>query len=439
MQRVTGTAEEGGEDLLRLPMVGDADNMLASAVTTLAGGSEVMGLAEKNALSVSMNEDIGMGAISRAGALPLGENMEWVKFVEDKMKRDAQIDHQSLLWELGSEVLEQQYVDRGGLNMTLEEELLASMKEWFLKGGGTLKYVEPSVTQEDGYRLVATEPVEEGEVVVHVPIKLAMCRISSRNVLLPKKGKYLGEELKKTFEKNEVWALSVFLLHEWYKETAGKGSKWGPYLRLLRMRALSTPVLSALERTKAIELSKKWFKSAHDLRYFSTGIDGPCSPTSEICSTKPLDKFGGNNRFEVHHMRWAYWVVKQNAVRVRHKSTGQSFLALVPFFDMLGKKLSPTGTDGVQFDMDGSISMRASVSQEDGDLVNVHPGNFTDTEFYMRYLYTPKGHNPYSSIELSLPGVAPHGSTYHMCLKMSEKVALLCFFLSLAVFDMLYV
>jgi hypothetical protein len=90
---------------------------------------------------------------------------------------------------------------------------------------------------------VATEDIAENEVVVQVPIKLTLSRISSRNVLIPRKGKYLGEELKKTFEKNEVWALSVFLLHEWYKETAGKGSKWGPYLRLLRMRSLSTNVL----------------------------------------------------------------------------------------------------------------------------------------------------------------------------------------------------
>lgn len=422
-QRVEGSGIDSAGDLLRLPTPGDAEAMLASTVTTLAGGSEIMGLAEMNAMSVSFNEDIGMGAISRAGALPMGEAMEWVKFVEDKMRRDAEMDHQSLLWELGSEVIENEQRERGGLNITHEEELLAAMKEWFTKGGGTLKYAEPSVTQEDGYQLLATEPLQEGEVVAHVPIKLTMCRISARNVLLPKKGKYLGEELKKTFEKNEVWALSVFLLHEWYKETAGKGSKWGPYIRLLRMRALSTPVLQSLQSTKAVELSKQWFKSANDLRYFSSNIDGPCSPTSEICNTKPLDKFGGNNRFEIHHMRWAYWVVKQNAVRVRHKSTGQDFLALVPFFDMAGKKMSETDTNGVVFDMDGSISIKASSAQEDGELIHVHPGNFTDTEFFMRYLYTPKLSNPYNSIKLSLPGVPPQGSIYHMCLKMSEKVS----------------
>lgn len=225
MQIIGEEDGESGQGLLSLPSPGDAEAMLASSVTALAGGSEVMSLAEKNAMSALLNEDIGMGAISRAGALPMGENMEWVKFVEDKMRRDAEMDHQSLLWELGSEVMEAAQVERGGLNLTQEEDLLGAMKEWFIKGGGTLKYVEPSVTQEEGYQLLATEPIEEGEVVAHIPVKLTMCRITARNVLLPKKGKYLGEELKKTFEKNEVWALSVFLLHEWYKETAGKGSK----------------------------------------------------------------------------------------------------------------------------------------------------------------------------------------------------------------------
>lgn len=50
----------------------------------------------------------------------------------------------------------------------------------------------------------AVEDIISGEAVVNVPIKLTMCRISARNVLIKNKGKYLGEELKKTFEKNEV-------------------------------------------------------------------------------------------------------------------------------------------------------------------------------------------------------------------------------------------
>ena len=57
-------------------------------------------------MAVTLNEDIGMGAISKAGALPYGDNMKWLKFAEDKLKRDAKIDHQSLLWELGTQMTE---------------------------------------------------------------------------------------------------------------------------------------------------------------------------------------------------------------------------------------------------------------------------------------------------------------------------------------------
>jgi hypothetical protein len=120
-------------------------------------------------------------------------------------------------------------------------------------------------------------------------------------------------------------------------------------------------------------------------------------------------------------MRWAYWVVKQNAVRVRHQSTGHDFLALVPFFDMAEKRFSSKGTDGVIFDMDGSISLRVSSHEEEGETIGIHPGNMTDSEFFLRYMSVPKGENPYNHIKFKLPGAAPHDSLYHMCLKLSEK------------------
>lgn len=200
LQRVgLSGSQAGNEQLLQLPAPVGAESLLASAVTSHGTGSEIMGIEEISALSVAINEDIGMGAISRAGALPFGEDMAWVKFVDDKMKRDAQLDHQTLLWELGSEMVEQDQTNRGGLNITEEERLLSDMTEWFQKGGGTLKYVKPSLNKDSGYTLLATEDIAEGETVVQVPIKLTLCRISARNVLLPKKGKYLGEELKKNF------------------------------------------------------------------------------------------------------------------------------------------------------------------------------------------------------------------------------------------------
>ena len=49
---------------------------------------------------------------------------------------------------------------------------------------------------------------------------------------------------------------------------AGRGSKWGPYLRTLRMRSLSTPTVHALADTRAVELIKEWNKDVYDLRLY---------------------------------------------------------------------------------------------------------------------------------------------------------------------------
>lgn len=126
--------------------------------------------------------------------------------VEDKLKRDNKMSHQELMLALGSsyeEELQTQTGGKNGLNISLEEELMLNLTTWFDSNGGVLRYVTPSVTKDNGLTLIASEDISQDESVVSVPIKLTMCRISARNVLT-KKSKYLGEELKKTFEKNEV-------------------------------------------------------------------------------------------------------------------------------------------------------------------------------------------------------------------------------------------
>jgi hypothetical protein len=64
----------------------------------------------------------------------------------------------------------------------------------------------------------------------------------------------------------QVWGLALFLLHEYYKEVAGRGSKWGPYLRTLRVRSLSTITVQALADTRAVELMKDWSKDIYEMR-----------------------------------------------------------------------------------------------------------------------------------------------------------------------------
>lgn len=200
---------------------------------------------DSNAAAITFTEDIGLGAISRAGALPMGSNGEWIEYAEEKLRKENGMDYQSLLWEVGTEVAERRAIDEGGMNITHEQMLLDNMKAWFIKGGGKLNFVEPEVTA-DGFKLVASEDIQHGEPVVSVPMKLIMCPQTARNVLVYKKGKYLGEELQKTFEKNEIWGMAIFLLHEYYKEMSGVGSKWGPYIKTLRMRALTTETIQVL-------------------------------------------------------------------------------------------------------------------------------------------------------------------------------------------------
>jgi hypothetical protein len=348
----------------------------------------------------------------------MGSEGEWLQLAEKKLKKDASLDYQSLLWEMGSEVAETAQVGQGGLNITMEEELLRNMETWFTAGGGKLKYVKPSVSRENGFQLLATEDIQTAEAFVSVPMKLIMCRQTARNVLIANRGKYLGEELEKTFAKNEMWGMTVFLLHEYYKEVAGKGSKWGPFIRTLRMRALSTPVLQAVRGTIAGHMHGQWSKSSDAFMWWSVGIDGPCSPTTGICKAKPLEK-AGESRFNIHQIRWAYWIVKQNAVKVKQMSTGLEFIALIPYYNMVEKRLGAGG--GVTFDLDGSVSLRVGDVQEEAAPVGIHPGNMSDSEFFLRYFKVPMVRNPHTEIKLSLPGVIPKGSKFHYCLKGSSK------------------
>jgi hypothetical protein len=403
--------------VLELPSPEGMDTTLSAAVNAQTG-TQLMSLHEARVNAVAFNEEIGLGAISKTGALPMGSEGEWLQLAESKLKKDADIDYQSKLWELGTEVAETAQVERGGLNVTHEDELLSKMEKWFRDGGGKLNYVRPSISRENGFQLIATEDVNPGDAFVSVPMKLIMCRQTARNVAIANRGKYLGEELQKTFDKNEMWGMTVFLLHEYYKEVNGKGSKWGPFIRTLRMRSLTTPVLQEISGTIAGHMAPQWTKSCDQFMWWSVGIDGPCSPTTGICKTKPLDR-AGDSRFNIHQIRWAYWIVKQNAIRVKQMSTGLEFIALIPYYNMVDKRFGAGG--GVTFDLDGSVSLRVGDLQEEAAPVGIHPGNMSDSEYFLRYFKVPTTLNPHTEVKLTLPGVLPKGSKFHYCLKGSSK------------------
>jgi hypothetical protein len=411
-------APEGqkSEIMLELPSpVADEDKFLQAAVsqqTTFSG--QVMLPQEARAMGVAFIEDIGLGAISKAGALPLGTEGEWLSFAEKKLKQEESLDYQALLWELGSEIIERNQRERGIMNLTHEMNLVKNMEAWFYKGGGKIHFSKPTVSIEEGFQMITNEDVNEYDAVITAPLQLIMCRQTARNVVIPNRGKYLGDELQKTFDKNELWGMVVFVLHEYYKEVNGKGSKWGPFLRTLRMRFLSTPVVHQIQGTIALRMNNKWLKDSDDFMWWAVGADGPCSPTTGICKTKPEERIG-DTRFNTHQIRWAYWVVKQNSVRIKQIATGLEFIALIPFYNFVEKKLGVGG--GITFDLDGTVSVRAGKHQEEGLPVVLSPGNLTDSEFFLRYLRLPEERNEHTEVKLSLPGVIPKGSKFHYCIK----------------------
>eukprot|EP00595_Chromulina_sp_UTEXLB2642_P000277 CAMPEP_0196761660 /NCGR_PEP_ID=MMETSP1095-20130614/966_1 /TAXON_ID=96789 ORGANISM="Chromulina nebulosa, Strain UTEXLB2642" /NCGR_SAMPLE_ID=MMETSP1095 /ASSEMBLY_ACC=CAM_ASM_000446 /LENGTH=701 /DNA_ID=CAMNT_0042111507 /DNA_START=99 /DNA_END=2201 /DNA_ORIENTATION=+ len=411
-------SEKTGINVLKLPSPEGRDAFLTAAVNQQSASGDIVITPESSAASaLTFLEDVGLGAISRAGALPSGTNGEWLKYAETKIKKDNSLDYQSLLWELGTETLENKQIELGGLNVTHEELLLSNMMNWFTKGGGKLQFVKPIVS-EKGFKLVATEDFLVNDAAISVPMNLIMCQQTARNILIKQRGRYLGEELQKTFEKNEVWGLALFLLHEYYKEVNGDGSKWGPFIKTLRMRQLTTDALHEIQGTIAAELTRQWMKSSDSFMWWSVGSDGPCSPSTGICKSKPNDK-AGDNRFNIHQMRWAYWIVKQNSVRVRHSATGYEFIALIPFYNMMNKVINVGG--GVTFDRDGMINVRVGGNYEEGTQVGIHPGNFSDSEFFVRYLRVPETDNENTVMKLSLPGSIPKGSKFYYCMKGTER------------------
>lgn len=104
VQQIGPTGEiETKISVMNLPSPDGQEGILTAAVNS-QGSSSLATLPEHaNAMALQFNEDVSMGALAKAGALPMGEN-DWIKFAENKMKKDNALDHQSLLWEMGSDV-----------------------------------------------------------------------------------------------------------------------------------------------------------------------------------------------------------------------------------------------------------------------------------------------------------------------------------------------
>ena len=63
---------------------GGSEHLASAVVSTSGSSSELTTVEQVSALAVAFFEDVSLGAISRAGALPMGHDGEWIKYAEDK-------------------------------------------------------------------------------------------------------------------------------------------------------------------------------------------------------------------------------------------------------------------------------------------------------------------------------------------------------------------
>lgn len=389
--------------VLALPSSADSDlvgtdSVLGKAVTNTTSSTtskEMMTTAESNAIIVQLNEDIGTGALAMAGALKLGNEGQWLQPAIDKVQDKSSLKTPELFLLMAQKEIEKQTIAKKGLNESYEYEIYNNLTEWATSQGAVLRYMTPVFNREKGgIRLIANEPIGSNEHVISIPLKLIISRITARNIPIYKSGRYLGTELKSTFAKSEEWGLAVLLLHEWFKEhrhtDQQRGSRWGPFIRTLRARYLTTKVQRTLLNSRVLSEYREWMNEAKRLGIWTADGHGPCTVSSQVCIQNPEDPFK-SNKFEGNVVMWGLWVVKQYAVTIHQKATGTDFLALVPFLNMMDKRVATAGdtAGGLTFELDGSLSIRPGVDVEEGTVLSTMIGELTDQDYFLRYLSLP--------------------------------------------------
>ena len=221
--------------------------------------------------SVKLVDDVSAGAIANTGALPRDAN-QWMTMAEDSLSRKPLLRHHDVHWLLATAELEHndtEALSDGEEERAATEKLEEEMAAWFAGNGGKMTYAE---VDANSTVLRATEALNDGELVLTMPLKLTLSQVSARNVRL--KGGYLGQHLKKLFDKSQRWGLAMMLLHEHFKDTTGRGSKWAPFLRTLRVAALTKPVMREIRGTYASQTFMRWEDDADSLGYVAAAVQG---------------------------------------------------------------------------------------------------------------------------------------------------------------------
>ena len=189
----------------------------------------------------------------------------------------------------------------------------------------------------------------------------------------------MGEQLRSLWVENQERALAVLLLHEWLKEHAGEGSAWGPYLRTLGLPAMGKSALRAVAGTYAAEL---WAERAADAVDTVSALSSTlCVRAAPLCQKEPGKAASGfHTRDDV---RWALGVVRSRAVWVSRRTTGSTFLALVPFLDLVPHH--PRAGGSTTLELDTSVGFHLGRDARVGDEISMFRGDASDADALLRW------------------------------------------------------
>ena len=397
----------GSDDVLGGLFVGEDEDEDANATEGGAGAEETgdgEGLssvfrttsARRARRAAKVGEAIVTGALAGTGALLPAR--EWAEHATEKL---------SVLevpWLLSTDLAEaKSRADPESMrNETAIDEAYAAMQTWFENKGGVMRGVRVSRVPGkpgDGRGLIADEGgVEDGARFLRVPASLTLSPVTARNLRSNRHS--VGEHLKKLYAADPERALAIFLLHEWLKEHGGEGSRWGPYLRTLRSPALGRATLRAMAGTYASEVHAEYradaTRAASEIQYSF------CLQASDMCARQPGEVGSGTHTRD--DFRWALGVVRASAVWVRKRTTGDAFLALVPFLDLLPHP--PRAGGEAVLELDSAISVAAGgVARAGAEMaITREARGVTDAESLCRWHHITPGPNERNGVRLKLPG-----------------------------------
>lgn len=355
------------------------------------------------AASMAWVESVSEGAIARSGALP--ENpAEWAEKDRQHRERATKLRYSGLFIGVHGgldmeNMLAMAARDRVNSSRTYNTSIDEEMHRWFEEGGGRLQFAHMARRghAERGVpsSLVADEDVVDSDVILDVPLKLTMSRMTLRLIKL-RRGR-LTDRFGETFERKSEWGLAAFLLHE---QGRGNESRWYPFIRTLRMSALKQNIIDELTGSYVSRLHQAWEEEVDAMLAHMRGGKAGCGHDFDgVCKAIKSRR----------NARWALWVVRQHAVTLQKITTGKKFLALVPYANLIAHRPGAGGAATLHLDN----HIRLSVSEHGmGEQLYMDRGNFSDAESLLRFREVPE-ENPHNAIQLRMPGCKTELSDMH--------------------------